>query len=191
MEGRKTSRYVSSTPETFCPMSVHQGRCKMGSGPADRTGRAGGRRDGSRDRTCGCEHVQRRRRRRRRRHEGEGLQDRVEPRGAPEVTAQTTFYLPVFEDWSCSASVAVPLSVARSRPGSRPGSPRIVPMSPSFERSSRSRCRRGPRTLHPRVLHRILPPHDHSEDTPHVFAPTRLFSPVVFRPFEPRRRTPG
>ena len=57
--------------------------------------------------------------------------------------------------------------------------------------SSRSRCRRGPRTLHPRVLHRILPPHDHSEDTPHVFAPTRLFSPVVFRPFQPRRRTPG
>ena len=79
------------------------GLTKMGSGPADRTGRAGGRRDGSRDRTCGCEHVQRRRRRRRRRHEGEGLQDRVEPRGAPEVTAQTRFYLPVFEDWSCSA----------------------------------------------------------------------------------------
>ena len=91
----------------------------------------------------------------------------------------------------CSKIGVVPLSVARSRPGSRPGSPRIVPMSRSFERSSRSRCRRGPRTLHPRVLHRILPPHDHSEDTPHVFAPSRLFSPVVFRPFEPRRRTPG
>ena len=81
------------------------------SGPADRTGRAGGRRDGSRDRTCGCEHVQRRRRRRRRRHEGEGLQDRVEPRGAPEVTAQTRGFT-----CTCSKIGVVPL---RSRFRSR------------------------------------------------------------------------